>query len=104
MSRQIPFGVKVNGSPADSYNFRPSAATITYTLEYECEMARVYAGIPITEWDAMVGTRQWIPPTGGRCKSDMLMLYRMSTFIPAASNDAQAREVERKSKMPKGRR
>lgn len=103
MSRQIPFGVKVNGSPADDYNFRPSAAKITYTLEYECEVARVYANISIADWEIMPGTRQWIPPTGGRCKSDMLMLYRMSNFIPAASNDAQAREMERKSRMPKGR-
>lgn len=103
MSRQKPFGVKVNGSPADDYSFRPAAATITYTLDYECEAARIYANIPISEWDRMPGTRQWIPPTGGRCKCDILILYRMSNFIPAASSDAQARETERLSKM-RGRR
>ncbi len=98
MSRQSPFAVKVNGSSADSYNFRPSAASITYSLEYESEMARVFAGLSIAEWSAMPGTRQWIPPTGGRCKCDILILYRMSNFIPAAANDAQSREMERKSK------
>jgi hypothetical protein len=90
--------VKVNGSPADSYNFKPAAATISYSLEYECEAARVFANIPIAEWTVMPGTREWIPPTGGRCKCDILILYRMSNFIPAVSNDAQAREMERQSK------
>lgn len=99
MSRQSPFGVKVNGAPANQYNFLPSAATISYTIEYECEMARIFAGLSITEWDAMPGTRQWIPDTGGRCKCDILILYRMSNFIPAASNDAQSREAERKAKQ-----
>lgn len=99
MSRQKPFGVRVNGSPADDYNFLPSAATIHYTIEYECEAARVFAGIPIAEWDAMPGTRQWIPPTGGRSKCDILILYRMSNFIPAAATDAQTRETQRKSRQ-----
>lgn len=103
MRVQTPFGVKVNGAPADDYNFKPAAASITYTLEYECEAARVFAGIPIAEWNTMPGTRQWIPPTGGRCKCDILMLYRMSNLIPAASQDAQSRETERLSKQRRGR-
>lgn len=98
MNRQILFGVKINGAPADDYHFLPAAATINYTIEYECEAARVFAGIPIAEWDNMPGTRQWIPETGGRSKCDILILYRMSNFIPAASTDAQTRESERKAK------
>jgi len=90
----------VNGAPADHYHFRPAAASISYALEYECESARIYAGISIAEWTLMPGTRQWLPETDGRCKCDILILYRMSNFIPAAANDAQAREMERKSRRP----
>ena len=92
----------MNGSPADHYQFRPAAASITYALAFECEQARIYAGMSIAEWDALPGTRQWIPPSGGRSKCDLLILYRMSQFIPAAANDAQGREMERKAKL-KGR-
>jgi len=96
--------VRVNGAPADEYTFRPSAATITYSMEYECEMARIHAGVSITEWDALPGTRQWLSDAGGRCKCDLLILYRMANFIPAAANDAQARETERKARnRPRGR-
>jgi hypothetical protein len=94
--------VKVNGAPWNDYNFKPAAAKITYTLEYECEAARIYAGIPIAEWDAMPGTRLWLA-NGGRSKCDIVVLFRMSNFIPSAANDAQAREIERKSKLKGGR-
>jgi len=47
----------------------------------------------------MPGTDQWIDPhKGGRSKCDIIMLYRMSNAIPAASNDAQNRELERNAK------
>lgn len=62
-------------------------------------MARIHAGVSIAEWTALPGTRQWLPEGGGRCKADLLILYRMSNFIPAAASDAQARESERKAKM-----
>jgi hypothetical protein len=68
-------------------------------MEYEYESARVYAGISISEWEMLPGTRLWLPESGGRCKCDIIILYRMSNFIPAAGNDAQAREMERKSKL-----
>lgn len=99
---QTPFAVRINGSPANSYQFRPAAANITYSVQYDYEQARIYAGMSITEWDALPGTRQWIPDSGGRCKCDLIILYRMSQFIPAAANDAQGREMERKAKQ-KGR-
>lgn len=67
-------------------------------MQYECEQARVYAGISIQEWDAMPGNRLWLVDGLGRCKSDIVMLFRMSNFIPAAASDLQIREQERKSK------
>ena len=68
-------------------------------MAFEAEQARIYAGIPIAEWDGMPGTDQWIDPhQGGRSKCDIIMLYRMSNAIPAASNDAQSREMERNAK------
>lgn len=88
----------MNGAPADEYHFRPAAASISYSIEYEFEMARIHAGLSIAEWDALPGTRMWLNG-GGRSKSDLLILYRMSNFIPAAASDAQARESERKAKM-----
>lgn len=96
-----PFGVKVNGSPIGDYNFRPSVATITYTLAYEQEQSRIYAGMSTVEYDALPGTPQWInPETGGRSKCDILILYRMSNAIPAAASDAAAKEMERNAHRP----
>jgi len=57
-----------------------------------------------SEWDELPGTPQWIDPeTGGRSKSHIVILFRMSNLIPSAAQDAQAREMERKAKQ-KGRR
>lgn len=70
-------------------------------MAYEEEQARIYAGMSITEYDALPGTPQWIDPEkGGRSKSDLVMLYRMSNYIPAVAHDAAAREMERKAKQP----
>jgi len=51
----------------------------------------------IAEFDALPGTPEWTIDNE-RSKAHILVLYRMSNAIPAAVNDAQAREVERKSR------
>lgn len=91
--------MSVNGSPIDDYSYRPSAASITYSMAYEQEQSRIYAGMSIAEYDDLPGSPEWIDPArGGRSKAHILMLYRMSNSIPAAANDAQAREAERNAK------
>jgi hypothetical protein len=91
--------VKINGRKASEYAFKPSAALITYSMAYEEEQARLFAGISIPEWDAMPGSQVWIDPDiGGRCKAEIIMLYRMNNWIPAASQDVTARQIERESK------
>lgn len=56
------------------------------------------------EFDALPGTPMWIDPeTGGRCKSDILVLYRISQYIPAVASDAQVRKQEQDMRRP-GRR
>lgn len=88
--------MKINGAPALDYHLKPAPIQVTYGQAYENEQARLYAGLSIAEWDKMPGTQQWIDPeVGGRSKAEMLILYRMSLQIPAAMNDAQAREMER---------
>lgn len=89
----------VNGEPIDDYHYRPAAATIYYTLEYEMEQARIYAGLSMSEWDALPGTPEWIDSERhSRSKSHILVLYRMSNAIPAAANDAATRQMERDAK------
>lgn len=88
-----------NGSPIEDYHFRPSAATITYTLAYEEEQARIYSGMSTSEYDSLPGTPMWINPAiGGRSKCHILVLFRMSNTIPAVANDAASREMERDAK------
>lgn len=83
------------GRPIQDYSFRPAAATITYTLAYEEEQARIAAGMSITDYDALPGSPMWInPETGGRSKCHIILLYRMAQYIPAVANDAQARKAE----------
>lgn len=92
----------INGANWSEYAFKPAAATIIYSATYEAEQARLYAGVSITEWDALPGTPAWIDPeTGGRSKSDLIMLWRISQWIPAAAQDAAAREYERQAKRHK---
>lgn len=85
-----------DGSPIDDYHFRPSVTTITYTMAYELEQARLYAGMTIAEFDALPGSPMWCTEsTGWRSKCHILLLYRMSKVIPAVAEDASAKEMER---------
>lgn len=69
---------------------------------YENEQARLYAGLSILEWDGLPGTDIWLDPeTGGRSKSNLIMLWRISQWIPAAAQDAAIRESERQAKRYK---
>ena len=92
--------MRVDGSPIDDYQFRPQVATITYTLAYELEQARLFAGLTMKEFDLMPGTPEWCTAqTGWRSKCHILTLYRMSNNIPAVAQDAAAKDMERQSKM-----
>lgn len=87
-----------NGDPIGDYSFRPSLATITYTLAYEEEQARIYAGMSTTEYDGLSGIPVWInPKTSGRSKCHIIVLFRMSNAIPAVAQDAVSRDMERQS-------
>lgn len=73
-------------------------------MAYEEEQSRLYGELSIHEWDSMPGIPLWIDPEiGGRCKSEMIMLYRMSNWIPAAAQDVTARQIERDARMRKKR-
>jgi hypothetical protein len=90
----------VDGTPIDEYNLRTPAASISYTLDYELEQARLYAGITASEFDVMPGTPMWCTEqTGWRSKCHILLLYRMSLNIPAVANDAASKQMERESRM-----
>lgn len=89
-----------NGSPIEDYSYRPAVASITYTIAYELEQARLFAGITAGEFDVMPGVPEWCTDaTGWRSKCHILILYRMSNSIPAVAQDASNRETERQSKM-----
>lgn len=90
----------VDGNPISDYRYRPQVATITYTLAYELEQARLFAGLTASEFDRMPGTPEWCTEaTGWRSKCHILMLYRMSNNIPAVAQDAAAKDMERQSKL-----
>jgi hypothetical protein len=93
--------VKSNGQPITEYSFRPAAASITYTLAFEEEQARIAAGMSITEYDQLPGTPMWTDPVqGGRSKCHIVMLYRMAQYIPAVAQDASARKMEQDARRP----
>lgn len=56
----------------------------------------------IQEFDTMPASPEWALENE-RTKAHILVLYRMSNSIPAAINDAQSREIERKAKQKGGR-
>lgn len=91
--------MKVDGSPIDEYIFRPSIINVSYTIQYELEQARIYAGLTAAEFDRMPGTPMWCTEvTGWRSKCHILLLFRMSRTIPAVAEDASAKDMERKYK------
>lgn len=84
-----------NGSPIDDYALKPTAATITYTMAFEQEQARIWAGMSYEAYDALPGTPMWLDPLkGGRSKCHIIMVYRMQQYIPAVAQDAQVRQQE----------
>lgn len=72
-------------------------------MAFEEEQARLYAGTSIPEWDDLPGTRVWLLNDEGRAKADLIMLYRMNNWIPAAAQDMAARDMERQNRMRKPR-
>lgn len=98
--------MRVNGQPINDYHFRPQVATITHTMPYELEQARLYAGLSPLEFDALPGTPEWVlaDAMDWRTKAHILLLYRMSTAIPAVAQDAANRQMERDSKLRKFRK
>ena len=92
----------MNGAPIDEYQYGPSVASVHYSNAYEREQSRIYAGMSITEYDALPGSPDWAVDDQ-RTKAHILVLFRMSKEITAAISDAQNREIERKSKRKGGR-
>lgn len=75
-------------------------------MPYELEQARLYAGLSPVEFEILPGNPEWVLPdaTDWRTKAHILLLYRMSSTIPAVAQDAAARQMERESKLRKPRR
>lgn len=91
------FSVQVNGYPIDDYTYLKAPASVTYTLEYEMQAARVEMGLTLAEFDALPGNPCWVDvdnPT--LSKSDILIIYRRNKAIPSVMSDAQARDAQRK--------
>lgn len=90
----------MDGSPIEDYHYRPQITTITYSLDYELEQARLFAGLTASEFDKMPGSPEWCnEQSGWRSKAHILVLYRMHNNIPAVAQDAANKEMERQSKM-----
>lgn len=89
--------MQVNGYPIDEYTYLRAPASVTYTLEFEMQTARVEMGLSIAEFDALPGNPCWVSwenPT--LSKADVLMIYRRNRAIPAVMADAQNREMSKK--------
>lgn len=85
----------VNGNPIDEYHFLPAPGTITYSLGFEMQQARVSAGLSLEEWNTLPGDPIWTTDNQPVCKAELLIWFRMAQRIPAVSNDLQARELKR---------
>lgn len=97
MIQPSDFQVQANGYPIDDYTYLKAPASVTYTLEFEMQTARVEMGLTLDEFDALPGNPCWVKwenPT--LSKADVLMIYRRNRAIPAVMSDAQNREAKKK--------
>lgn len=87
----------VNNYPVGNYQISNPIARVGFDLEYELQLARVEMGITLDEFNRMRGTQIWCP-NGELCKSELLVLYRLSQQTEAVGNDIQKRHLERSRK------
>jgi hypothetical protein len=82
--------VTAGGSPISQYRYRhKQAIAITYTLAFEEQQARIYAGLSLEQYAALPGSPRWIDPDAPTLsKAEVLLLYRMAHSIDAVAQDA----------------
>lgn len=52
-------------------------ATIEYTLDFEEQEARVYAGLSLVEYEQMPGNMEWCTPDQPMSKAELIVLRRL---------------------------
>ncbi len=87
--------MKADGRPISDYRFQKPPILITYSLAYELEQARLYAGIPFQEWVDMPGSPVWCRGNQ-QSKAEILVLYRMQNYIRAVAEDATTKKKARR--------
>jgi hypothetical protein len=81
-----------NSRDAHEYSFkRKSKGQVASSIALEEEMARVWAGLSISEYEALVGNPDWVNPfKPSRSKADIVAAYRMANLMEAIQNDMAA--------------
>lgn len=85
----------VNGSPIQNYPLPKSNVAIFYSLEFEAQQARLFAGMSVMEYEALPGDPTWCDETQPMSKADVIVLYRMSNLISAVQTHAAAKRTGR---------
>lgn len=84
-----PFKAMVNQVDARRYRFKKkSKGSIASSSLLEQEMARVWAGLSLKEFDDLPGNPNWVNPYKPiRSKASIVAAYRMANLLDAISND-----------------
>lgn len=89
----------VNSLPVDQIIIK-SDVTVQQSFELELEKARQHLGIPLLEFNNMVGTRRWShisPYQYGYiiCKADVIAYYRVLTQTANAVENENAKKFKK---------
>lgn len=78
------------------YPLPNSPLTIDYTLDFEEQQARVFAGLGLEEYMRLPGAPRWRGNEHMLSKSEVLVLYRMNRRIDAVIEDVRIKKATKR--------
>ena len=84
-----------NGRTIRDYPLPKASVAIRYSIEFEEQEARIFAGMSLQEFNRMPGTPEWCDDMNPLSKADVVVLYRMHGLIGAVQEHAAATKGRR---------
>lgn len=69
---------------------------ITMAPEMEEQLARIFAGLSMSDYDMLPGVPGWCDEDQPFSKSDVVALYRTHNLLAAVENDIAARKMKQR--------
>ncbi len=82
----------INKMDIMKYPLPKAKATINYSLDFEEQEARIFAGLSLKEYDELPGVPEWCTEDQPLSKSEILVLYRLHNQMNAVRDDLSTKK------------